>query len=116
VKPLTEEDIRRSFVNCSKGEAQRLHVPRDLDQRGWDDLDFLGWRDPGAPERAYLVAERDGGLTGVAPAAGADLDENLTPASCCISAGTVRGTFGSVGLKRVLVRLRRRRWWCCRCG
>ncbi|MEU5881235.1 FBP domain-containing protein [Spirillospora sp. NPDC047279] len=66
MRPLTEREIRASFVNCSKGEAKRLAVPRDLDGRPWDDLDFLGWRDPGAPERAYLIAESGEGLTGVA--------------------------------------------------
>ncbi|MFD0395594.1 FBP domain-containing protein [Streptomyces nogalater] len=66
MRPLTEQDIRTSFVNCSKGEAKRLAVPRDLAERPWDDLDFLGWRDPGAPDRSYLVTERDGLLTGVA--------------------------------------------------
>ncbi|GLW46625.1 hypothetical protein Stsp02_22870 [Streptomyces sp. NBRC 14336] len=65
MKALTESEIRSSFVNCSKGEAKRLSVPRDLDQLPWDDLDFLGWRDPGAPDRSYLVTERDGRLIGV---------------------------------------------------
>lgn len=58
MRPLTERDIRSSFVNCSKGEAGRLHLPKDFAEIPWDDLDFLGWRDPGAPDRAYLVAER----------------------------------------------------------
>ncbi|GGS43160.1 FBP domain-containing protein [Streptomyces griseoviridis] len=57
MRPLDERDIRASFVNCSKGEAKRLPLPRDLAERSWDDLDFLGWRDPGAPDRAYLVTE-----------------------------------------------------------
>ncbi|AZP21937.1 FBP domain-containing protein [Streptomyces aquilus] len=60
MRSLTEHDIRNAFVNCSKGEAKRLAVPRDLDERPWDDLDFLGWRDPGAPDRSYLVTERRG--------------------------------------------------------
>ena len=65
MRSLTEQDIRSSFINCSKGEAKRLAVPRDLDQRPWGDLDFLGWRDPGAPDRSYLVTERRGELVGV---------------------------------------------------
>ncbi|SDP06867.1 FBP C-terminal treble-clef zinc-finger [Streptomyces sp. cf386] len=65
MKPLTEQDIRTSFINCSKGEAKRLPMPRDLDERPWDDLDFLGWRDPGAPDRSYLVTEREGRPVGV---------------------------------------------------
>ncbi|MES4887946.1 FBP domain-containing protein [Streptomyces sp. NPDC096012] len=65
MRSLTEQDIRNSFVNCSKGEAKRLAVPRDLAERPWDHLDFLGWRDPGAPDRSYLVTEREGELVGV---------------------------------------------------
>ncbi|MGW0581756.1 FBP domain-containing protein [Streptomyces sp. NPDC002920] len=61
MKPLTEQEIRAAFVNCTKGEARRLSVPRDLAELPWDDLDYLGWRDPQAPDRAYLVAELDDG-------------------------------------------------------
>ncbi|SUE17076.1 Fibronectin-binding protein (FBP) [Rhodococcus gordoniae] len=64
--PLTERDIRTSFVNCSKGDAKRLPVPRDLDDRPWDELDFLGWTDPSFPGRGYIVVPRDGELVGVA--------------------------------------------------
>ena len=60
VKPLTEPEIRAAFVNCSKGEAKRASIPRDLSGQPWEDLDFLGWRDPQSPERAYLAAEVDG--------------------------------------------------------
>jgi FBP C-terminal treble-clef zinc-finger len=75
VEPLTEQEIRAAFVNCSKGEANRLHVPRDLTGEPWDDLDFLGWRDPQAPDRAYLVADLGDGpvaitLRSPAPAPG----------------------------------------------
>ncbi|MET8230746.1 FBP domain-containing protein [Micromonospora sp. NPDC005298] len=62
----TESAIRASFVNTTQGEAKRLAVPNDLDLRPWDDLDFLGWRDAAAPQRAYLVTETDHGLVGVA--------------------------------------------------
>ncbi|MGH4030428.1 FBP domain-containing protein [Actinomycetota bacterium Odt1-20B] len=65
MRPLTEQDIRTSFINCSKGEAKRLAVPRDLDRFPWEDLDFLGWRDPGAPDRSYLVTAHEGRLAGV---------------------------------------------------
>ena len=53
--PITESQIKSSFVNCSKGEAKRLHVPKDLDTQPWDDLDFLGWGDPSLRGRCYLA-------------------------------------------------------------
>lgn len=65
VRPVAEPEIRASFVNCSKGEASRLNLPAGLAEQPWDDLDFLGWRDPQAPQRAYLVALHDGVLRGV---------------------------------------------------
>lgn len=58
MRPLTEHDIRTSFVNCTKGEAKRLAVPKDLAEQPWDDLDFLGWHE--TRERAYLVTETVG--------------------------------------------------------
>ncbi|SDT82938.1 FBP C-terminal treble-clef zinc-finger [Streptomyces sp. TLI_053] len=66
MKPLTEPEIRAAFVNCTKGEASRLNVPRDLAEQPWEDLDFLGWRDPQAPDRAYLAAVIDGRTVAVA--------------------------------------------------
>ncbi|MEV8099186.1 FBP domain-containing protein [Kitasatospora sp. NPDC085879] len=65
MKPLTDSEIRAAFVNCTKGEAKRMYVPRDLAEQPWEDLDFLGWRDPQAPDRAHLVAEVDGRPHGV---------------------------------------------------
>ena len=94
VQPITERDIRMSFVNCSKGEAMRMAVPRDLAEIVWENLDFLGWRDPGAPERAYLVAERDGGLAGVAlrlTAGGARGFTKPSMCSVCLTAHTAGG-------------------------
>jgi hypothetical protein len=67
MEPLTEREIRAAFINCTKGETKRLSVPRDLADRPWEDLDFLGWRDPQSPGRAYLVtAGDDGGPKAVA--------------------------------------------------
>ena len=65
MQPLTEREIRSSFVNCSKGAAKRLPVPRNLDERPWDDLDFFGWTDPSMPGRAYFVVPQDDGAVGV---------------------------------------------------
>ncbi|MEW1858877.1 MULTISPECIES: FBP domain-containing protein [unclassified Streptomyces] len=80
--PLGEAQIRDSFVNCSKGEAKRIRLPRDLAEVPWGDLDFFGWRDPGAPDRAYVVTggERPLGITlRIAPGA----RRNLMRSSLC---------------------------------
>ncbi|WP_225726637.1 MULTISPECIES: FBP domain-containing protein [unclassified Nocardia] len=66
MKPVTEQDIRASFVNCSKGDAKRLPIPRDLAEKPWDDLDFLGWNDQSMPGRSYLVVPQADRLLGVA--------------------------------------------------
>ncbi|MEU1625534.1 FBP domain-containing protein [Streptomyces sp. NPDC020096] len=65
MEPLGENDIRASFVNCSKGEARRINLPRGLAELPWADLDFLGWRDPGAPDRGYLVTRRGEETVGI---------------------------------------------------
>lgn len=42
-----------------------MNLPDDLAERPWDDLDYLGWQDPRAPQRRYLVTEHDGVLRGL---------------------------------------------------
>lgn len=83
MNPLGEEEIRASFVNCSKGEARRLTLPAGFADTPWSDLDFLGWRDPKAPERGYVVAERDGGPVGVALRASTGARRSLLKSSIC---------------------------------
>ncbi|MBF8186417.1 FBP domain-containing protein [Nonomuraea sp. K274] len=97
MRPVSERDIRTSFVNCSKGEAKRLGVPKDLTDLPWESLDFLGWRDPGAPERVYLVAERDGTLVGIALRATSGASRGFTSRSMCSLCLTTH-TSGGVAL------------------
>jgi hypothetical protein len=81
--PLSENEIRGSFVNCSKGEARRLNLPRGLADLPWADLDFLGWRDPGAPDRGYLVTERHGEYVGLTLRAPSAARRSLVRTSLC---------------------------------
>ena len=75
MNPLTEKQIRASFVNATRREAAQATVP-DLAAPAWDRLDYLGWQDRRAPLSAYVVLELDGAPTGVllrasaAPASG----------------------------------------------
>jgi hypothetical protein len=64
MNPLTEKQIRASFLNASKREASQATLP-DLGTLDWERLDYLGWHDRKAPLSAYVVLELDGTPTGV---------------------------------------------------
>lgn len=66
MRPMTEQQVRRSFVNCSGGEAQGLTLPKGFAELDWVSLDLLGWRDPKAPLRGYLVLDAAAGPVGLA--------------------------------------------------
>jgi hypothetical protein len=63
--PMTEAEVRGSFVNCTQGEAARINLPGPLDEIYWEQFDFLGWRDPKAEQRAYLVVPFETGPVGI---------------------------------------------------
>ncbi|MDQ0372727.1 FBP domain-containing protein [Cellulomonas humilata] len=65
MNPLTEKLIRASFVNCSRREASQLTLPTDLSDLRWERLDYLGWIDRKAPQRAYVVLTVDDTLVGI---------------------------------------------------
>ena len=46
---LDETTIRSSFVNCSKGEAKRLNLPRDPAAVRWDGTAWHSSPLPGKP-------------------------------------------------------------------
>jgi hypothetical protein len=55
VHALSEQQVRRSFVNCSQGEAKGLALPKDFEDLDWASPELLGWRDPKAPLRGCLL-------------------------------------------------------------
>lgn len=63
VQPLTEQEIRASFVNASKREVAQASLP-DLGALDWNRLEYLGWRDAKRP-LGYAVVEVDGVARGV---------------------------------------------------
>lgn len=63
--PLTEQQIRTSFVNASHKEVNDLTLPLDFDSIAWDRLDHFGWRDRKSPRRAYVVAWLGDALIGI---------------------------------------------------
>lgn len=54
MKPLSAQDIRDSMVNATQGEVERMPLP-GLHEVLWSDREYLGWRDPRAPRRGFLV-------------------------------------------------------------
>ncbi|GAA4513165.1 FBP domain-containing protein [Actinoallomurus oryzae] len=83
METLDETDIRASFVNCSKSEMKRINLPKPLSDQPWADLDFLGWRDPGAPDRGYIVVEHGGRLVGVTLRAPQGVRRSFTKTTVC---------------------------------
>lgn len=65
MKPVTLTEIRTAMANCSKGDAKRMMPPPDLATLDFEALELLGWRDPKAPQKAYLVAWYDDVLVGL---------------------------------------------------
>ncbi|MDP5184063.1 FBP domain-containing protein [Blastococcus sp. BMG 814] len=82
--PLSETEVRRSFVNCSRGEAKTLTLPRDFDELDWSRQVVLGWRDPKAPLRGYLVAQVDDETVGIAVRAAESSMSGRTAAMCLL--------------------------------
>lgn len=64
--PISEKQIRSSFINASKRERAALTLPENVDSLDWDALDFLGWRDTKFPKQGYVIALVDDELVGVA--------------------------------------------------
>lgn len=63
---ITEKSLRASFVNASRKEVGDLSLPSDFETIDWDQLDYLGWRDPKIGRRAYVVVPSlDGDLIGI---------------------------------------------------
>jgi hypothetical protein len=89
VHALTEQQIRRSFVNCSQGEAKGLALPKEFPDLDWSTLDLLGWRDPKAPLRGYLVVESGERPVGIAVRA-ADTRMSARTAAMCLLCQTTQ--------------------------
>jgi hypothetical protein len=90
VRPLTEQQVRRSFVNCSQGEARALALPKDFAALDWAGLELLGWRDPKAPLRGYLVVETGDRPVGIAVRA-ADTRMSSRTTAMCLLCQTAQG-------------------------
>ena len=62
---LTEKQLRAAFVNASQRERTVMTLPSAWADLDWDDLDYLGWRDPKLAGVGYVVVELDGQAVGI---------------------------------------------------
>ncbi|PRB10860.1 FBP domain-containing protein [Microbacterium sp. MYb62] len=65
MRPLTEADIRASFVNADDDELRLMEMPHDFLLVDWDYLDFFAWQDPAASRRGYVLIPHDDRVVGV---------------------------------------------------
>lgn len=91
---LTETELRGSFVNCTRGEAERINLPGPLDEIFWEHLDYFGWRDPKADLRAYIVAPWTSGPVGIVLRRPQQRGKSLIRSSMCSICLTVHTASG----------------------
>jgi hypothetical protein len=58
--PLTEPQIRASFINATRSERASVLLPADFADTPWDRLDYFGWRDRKLPQVGYVAGEIEG--------------------------------------------------------
>nr|WP_269936555.1 FBP domain-containing protein [Arthrobacter sp. HY1533] len=63
--PMTEKQIRSSFLNASQRERNNLNLPENFEALNWEDLDFVGWRDRKYQTLGYVIAWVDGATRGI---------------------------------------------------
>lgn len=88
MQPVSKAEIVRSMINTTKGEANGMTLPTTFAGLDWDRLEFLGWRDPKAPLRGYLVRRVGDTVQGIAlRAADSSMSRTIT-AMCLICRAT----------------------------
>src|SRR5690606_21598996 len=65
MRPLTEADVRASFINATADELRMIEMPHDFLLVDWDFKDFLSWRDPASSKRGCVLVETGAGVTGI---------------------------------------------------
>src|SRR5689334_8225159 len=94
MNPVTEAEVRASFVNCTRGERSRITLPGSLATVDFAHLDFLGWRDPKTPDRACLVSPAGDGWVGIVLRAAAKPATSLTRSTMCSLCLTLHASSG----------------------
>jgi len=64
VQPLSEEQIRSSFVNATEQQLAQLSLP-GLHETIWEEREYLGWRSPHSAHLGYIVQWLGGEPVGI---------------------------------------------------
>lgn len=59
MQTLSPQEIRDSFVNCSRSTSRDLPLPPGTHEIDWERREYLGWRDPRLVQRGYIVVPND---------------------------------------------------------
>ena len=65
MRPLTEAEVRASFVNADAEELRTMEMPHDFLLVDWDYLDFFAWQDPNASRRGYVLIPHEDRVVGI---------------------------------------------------
>ncbi|WP_226531979.1 FBP domain-containing protein [Microbacterium paraoxydans] len=65
MRPLTEADVRATFVNADPEELRIMEMPHDFLLVDWDYLDFFAWSDPNASRRGYVLIPLEERVVGI---------------------------------------------------
>lgn len=87
MRMLTATEIRSSFGNIGRDEAERIPLP-GLHEVVWEDREFLGWRDPSLPQRGYLVHDSPDGAVGIVLRTAGARNGRAVPAMCSLCHAT----------------------------
>lgn len=59
MQQLNATQIKKSFINTSRREVEKIALPPNLAEIEWAELDYFGWADAKIPQRAYIVVPVD---------------------------------------------------------
>ncbi|WP_348787888.1 FBP domain-containing protein [Leifsonia sp. NPDC080035] len=82
MESLTPQQIRESFVNCSRADAEELPLPPGMHEVDWSRREYLGWRDPRLPQRGYVVVPTADGPVGIVLKASEASMRSHAPSMC----------------------------------
>ena len=59
MQQLNATQIKKSFINTSRREVEKITLPPNLAEIEWAELEYFGWADAKIPQRAYIVVPVD---------------------------------------------------------